>query len=316
MQAQDKMETFIEQLGDPCRSSQALMALLALGKDSVPALVHFLRSTKPSSLAESRLLAVEGLSILKGPLALGALIAVATQRLAEIGDPAVRLAEEAVASCAALALASFSDPHAHEALLDLLDEKPLIGVAEAFEKLRDPRAIPHLVSWLEEDFVAEAAGRSILGCGPAAVPALLDSLKEKHPRYGTESGMSQRRRARILEILCELALPDPLEGLDGLLDDAVEGVRFNAARLLLRKGSAVQRRRAYQVGLEVLDSRNNDLRANCEESLRAHFDVGSELVEEEIRRRRLAGESEDLWPRETALAILLRIERKGSGRAG
>jgi PBS lyase HEAT-like repeat len=180
------------------RSGEALMALLALGRDSVPALVGFLRSTKPSSLPEGRLLAVEGLSILKGPAALAALIVVATQSLANIRDPAVRLGEETVASRAASALADFPDPHAREALLELLNEKPLIGVAEAFEKLGDPRAIPRLVSWLGEDFVAEAAGRAIVVCGCAAVPALLDSLRAKDEWYGSESGKSQRRRARAL----------------------------------------------------------------------------------------------------------------------
>ncbi len=315
MQTQDDINTLIDQLGDPSRSSQALMALLSMGRDAVPALAEFLRLTKPSALAEPRLLAVEGLSILKGPAALAALIVVATQNLAGIHDPAVRLAEETVAGRAALALADFSEPHAYEALLELLDEKPLIGVAEAFEKLQDPRAIASLILWLEEDFVAEAAGRAIVVYGRATLPALFASVREKHARYGSESRMSQRRRARILEILCELALPDRLDGLESLLNDAIEGVRFNAVRLFLRKGDIVQRRRAFRAGLQFLDSPDNYLRANCEVLLLSHFDVGAELVEEEIGRRRHVGESEEFWPRETALTILLRIQRKGSGRA-
>ncbi len=316
MEVQDKTRVIAAQLDDPSRSGEALMALLALGRDSVPALVEFLRSTKPSSLPEGRLLAVEGLSILKGPAALAALIVVATQRLANIRDPAVRLAEETVASRAASALADFpDDPHARETLLELLDEKPLIGVAEAFEKLQDPRAISRLVTWLGEDFVAEAAGRAIVVCGCAAVPALLDSLRAKDEWYGSESGMSQRRRARALEILCELPVPGRYDRLEDLLGDPVEGVRFNATRLFLRNGNLAQRRRAFRVGLEFLDSPDNSLRANCEELLLSHFEVGAELVLEEIGRRRREGESEGFWPRETALTILLRIYRKGSAVA-
>jgi len=291
------------------------MTLLAMGRDSVPALAEFLRSTKPSSLGEPRLLAVEGLNILKGPAALAALIVVATQNLADIRDPAVRLAEETVASRAALALADFSEPYAHEALLELLEEKPLLGVAEAFEKLRDPRAIPYLVSWLEEDFVAEAAGRAILAFGFAAIPTLLASLKQEHPRHGDERGASRRRRARILAILAELAPPESVDGLEDLLDDSDQGIRSKAVELFLDKGRPVPRRRAFRAAIELLQSSDGSVRADVERLLLTYLDVGSDLLGEEIEDRRLKGEVEEFWPRETPLAILLRIERK-SKRGG
>lgn len=310
----DRIQTLTEQLHDPSRSSAALMALLAMGKDSVPSLAEFLRLTKPSSLAEPRLLAVEGLSILKGPVALATLIVVATQNLADIRDPIIRLAEEAVASRAALALADFSEPYAHEALLELLDEKPLIGVAEAFEKLRDKRAIPYLISWLEEDFVAEAASRAIVACGLASVPALLLSLQKKHPRHGDESRASRRRRARILAILADLASPESIDGLEDLLDDPDEGVRGNAVSLFLKLGRAVQQRKALRAAIQLLQSSDVFLRADAERLLVTNFDLGSDLIEEEIRTRHLKGEPEQLWPRETTLAILLRIERNGKRR--
>ena len=315
MLIQDRIETLVEQLHDPSRSSAALMALLAMGKDSVPALVDFLRLTKPSSLPEPRLLAVEALSILKGPVALAALILVATRNLADIRDPAVRLGEETVASRAALALADFSEPYAHQALLELLDEKPLLGVAEAFEKLRDPRALPHLVAWLEEDFVAEAASRAMLACGLVAVPALLASLHERHPRHGDESGMSRRRRARILAILTELASPESVDGLEDLLDDSDQGIRGKAVELLLNKGRPAHRRRAFRAAIELLQSSDGSVRADVERLLLTNLDVGSDLLGKEIEDRRLRGEVEEFWPRETPLAILLRIERN-SKRGG
>ncbi len=314
MSGGEGIKALIEQLRDPTRSHQALLALLMKGEDAVPALAAFLRSSKPSSLPEPRLLAVEGLSILKGSETLEALIAVATERLGEIADPVIRLAEEGVVSRAALALGDFPDePRARETLLELLQEKPLAGVAEAFMKLKDPRAIPGIVSWLEEDFVAEAAGRAIVACGPVAIPSLLESLREKHVRYGSEAGMSRRRRARILAILCELARPAGIDGLEDLLGDPAEGVRWNAVRLFLEKGSAAQQARAYRIGTKFLDSMEKFLRAECEELLLAHFDLGRELIEEEINRRRMMGKTEkNFEPRETTLAILLRIVRKGS----
>jgi HEAT repeat protein len=306
------IETLIEQLKDPSRCDRALLALIGEGKEAAPALASFLRSSKPSSLPQARLLAVEGLSIVRGREALDGLIAVAKEPLQEISDPAVRLAEETVVSRAASALAEFKDVRARAALFDLLEGKPLVGVAEGFEKLIDPRAIPFLIPWLEEDFVAEAAMRAIVVCGSVAIPALLDSLRVTHTRYGSETGMSQRRRARILQILCELALPGNVGSLDDLLNDPTAAVRLNAVRLLLLKGSVGQQRKAFRAGLTLLQSENDKtLRSDCEELLISYFGVGPELVEQAIERHRFVGESEETWPRETTLAILSRIYRKG-----
>jgi HEAT repeat protein len=307
------IDVLIEQLGDPSRSNQALLALLFKGESAVPALAQFLRSSKLSSLPEAKLLAVEGLSALKGPEALDVLIGVASRRLSEIPDPVVRFAEETVSSHAAFALSGFSDPRALETLLCLLEGRPLVGVAEAFEKIKDPRAIPHLVSWLEHDIVAEQASRAIRAYGAMSLPLLLESLKKKHLRNGSETGMSQRRRARILEILFDLGEPAVLEDLEYLLDDPVEVVRWDAVRLFFTKGNDVQRRHAYQVGMGFLDSKDNLLRAECEELLVAHFGLGCEWIAEEINHRRIQGEkTQNYSPRETTLAILLRIFRKGN----
>jgi HEAT repeat protein len=306
-------EALVSQLQDPARSNQALLALLVKGEHAVRALAEFLLSSKPSSLPEARLLAVEGLSIAKGPEALGALIRVAGQQLNDIPDPVVRLAEETVASRAALALADFPKPRAREALLKLLEGKPLVGVAEAFEKSWDLRAIPYLVSWLEDDFVAEPASRAIRACGRMAFPALVDSLREKHIRDDRETGMSQRRRARILEILADLVRSDEIHLIEELLDDPVEAVRLNAARAVLARGNRFQQERAFEVALRLLDSMDRGVRTSSEEILLAHFGVGAHLVGEAIRQRQLAGESElQFFPRESTLAILLRVSKKGT----
>lgn len=233
MPNQEAIRALIEQLGDPSRSSQALLALLMKGEDGVRALAEFLLSSKPSCLPEARLLAVEGLSILKGPEVLSVLVGVASQRLDQISDPVVRLAEETVASRAALALADFHSPRAREELLKLLEGKPLIGVAEAFAKSWDLRAIPYLVSWLEDDFVAEAASRALRVCGRMAFSALIESLGKKDIQHDRETGMSQRRRARILEILADILRSEEINLIEAMLDDPFETVRLNAARAVL-----------------------------------------------------------------------------------
>lgn len=308
-----RIEKLIEALQDPSRSNQALLALLAKGDAAVPGLAEFLSRSKPSSLPEARLLAVEGLSILKGPKALETLIVVASERLAGISDPVIRLAEETVASRAAGALPEFSDePRAVSTLLELLKGKPLVGVAEAFTKLKDVRAIPGLVDWLGEDFAAESARQAILAYGDDALPALLDSLGYKEIRRASETGTSQRRRARILAILFELAPPAGIDALDDLLADPVESVRWNAVRLFLEKGSAAQQQRAFRIAMALLDSSDSFVRSECEDLLLAHFGLGQEIIEKEIRLRRTRGERENNFePRETTLAVLNRILRKG-----
>jgi hypothetical protein len=306
-----EIKALIEELNDPIQCDQALLALIGEGKAAVPALAEFLRTSKPSSLPQARLLAVEGLSILKGPDALDALIAVATERLAGIPDPVVRLAEETVASRAALALADFPDSRARETLVDLVSGKPLIGVAEAFEKVKDARAVPHLVRWLEDDFVAEPAARAILAFGRAAMPSLLESLNERRRQHGSETRLSQRRRWRILEILDALAEAGDASTFEEFVEDPVEEVRLKAANAILNHGNPDQQRRAFKIALRLLDSHERDIRAATEELLRGHLAAGPDLLEEEIQKRKAAGESEHMiFPRGTALALLVRIQRQ------
>ena len=312
MPNQEAIRALIEQLGDPSRSSQALLALLMKGEDGVRALAEFLLSSKPSCLPEARLLAVEGLSILKGPEVLSVLVGVASQRLDQISDPVVRLAEETVASRAALALADFHSPRAREELLKLLEGKPLIGVAEAFAKSWDLRAIPYLVSWLEDDFVAEAASRALRVCGRMAFSALIESLGKKDIQHDRETGMSQRRRARILEILADILRSEEINLIEAMLDDPFETVRLNAARAVLAQGTRVQQERAFEVAILLLDSSDRGVRASSEEALLEHFAGGHHLLEQEIRRRELAGESaQEFFPKESTLVILQRIRKKG-----
>jgi hypothetical protein len=311
MPNQEAIRALIEQLGDPSRSDQALLALLMKGGEGGQALAEFLLSSKPTCLPEARLLAVEGLSILKGPEVLSVLVGVASQRLDEISDPVVRLAEETVASHAALALADFHTPRAREALLKLLQGKPLIGVAEAFAKSWDLRAPPYLVAWLEDDFVAEPASRALRVCGRMALSALVESLDKKNFQHDRETGMSQRRRARILEILADLLRSEEINLIEALLEDPVEAVRLNATRAVLSKGNGVQKERAFEVALLLLDSSDRGVRASSEEILVGHCGVRYRMVEQEIRRRELAGESaQEFFPKESTLVILHRIRKK------
>jgi HEAT repeat protein len=312
---ENESRALTEQLLDPSRSNAALLELLGRGRQSVSALVEFLRTSKSSTVSEGRLLAVEGLRILKGQEALDALIKVAARDLAEIPDPVVRLAEETVSSAAARALGDFQDLRARQTLRQLLGAKPLLGVAEAFEGLKDERAIPGLIVWLEEDFVAEAAIRAIAAVGRPAVPHLLTSMDFRRMIQGTETKTSQRRRARVLQLLGLLAEPSEISLAAGCLEDPVEGVRWNAAQMVVRRGTGALRQYALDVALEFLDSADNRTRADCEELLKSHFEIGRERIEEEIYLRRQIGEpNRPLEVRESALEILERIHQEGSLR--
>jgi HEAT repeat protein len=311
----NETRTLAEQLLDPSRSNAALLELLGRGKQSVPALIEFLRTSRPSTVSEGRVLAVEGLSILKGSEALDVLIEVATRELAAILDPVVRLAEESVSSAAARALGDLEDPRARETLIRLLAGKPLLGVAEALEKLKDERAIPGLIVWLEDDFVAEAAGRAIVAIGPTAVPHLLESLNHMRMIQGAETRPSQRRRARVLQLLEALAEPSKMAVVAGCLEDSAECVRWNAAQALVRRGTGALRQYALEVALEFLDSADNQIRADCEELLKSNFEIARKRIEQEVLlRRQLDEASRPLEVRESGLEILERIRREGLRR--
>jgi len=305
------IQELTRQLLDPSRSNAALLGLLEIGREAVPALAEFLRTAKPSTVAEPRLLAVEALSLLRTGEGLEALCAVATENLAAIPDPAVRLAEESVVSRAARALAEFAEPQVRTTLLQLVRGKPLLGVAEAFERIKDPRALPALVYWLQEDFYAQAAERAIVATGHAAVPWLLAYLKQRETAYDLETGASQRRRALILEVLANLGGAHLVPVFEHHLDDPVEDVRWGAARALVQHGNNDQKRQALRVALQMLDSSANSRRVEGEELLAEHLHLCADLVEEEVRRRRAQGESEKpLAPRESTLEILLRLRGK------
>jgi HEAT repeat protein len=304
------MNDLLDQLADPVRSSQALLAIMMKGEAGARLLAEFLRNSRPSSIPEARLLAVEGLGTLKGAQAFDALAAIACGSLDAIDDPVVRLAEETVQSRAAEALGEFGSPSAREILLKLLRGKPLIGAAEAVAKSWDIRAIPSLIAWLEDDFVAEAAARALERGGRCAFAPLIDALREKHLRFGEETGMSKRRRARILEILADLLRPHETALIEDLLEDPDERVRVNAARAVLEKGIEDQQTHAYQCALRLLDSPSSAIRAASEDLLAAHIERGRALVESEIERREGRGESAtEFFPHESTLRILHRIQR-------
>jgi HEAT repeat protein len=263
-------------------------------------------------VSEGRFLAVEGLRILKGGEALDALIEVATRQLEMIPDPVVRLAEQTVSSAAARALADFPDLRARQTLVQLLHAKPLLGVAEAFEGLKDERAIPGLILWLEEDFVAEASARAIATVGRPAVRHLLASLNVRRTIQGTETKMSQRRRARVLQLLGVLAESSEISQVAACLEDPAEAVRWNAAQMFVRRGTGALRDHALDMALEFLDSADNQIRVDCEELIRSHFGIAREKIEQEICLRRQKGEADrPIAVRESSLEILGRILEEG-----
>jgi len=83
--------------------------------------------------------------------------------------------------------------------------------------------------------------------------------------------------------------------------------------LLLERGSTAQQQKALHGAIEFLDSADSFTRSECEELLVAHFGLARKIIEGEIDRRLATGESEENYePRETTLAILYRIFRKGN----
>ncbi len=226
-----RLENLAAGLDDLSRNREALALLILQGERAVPALARMLLGP-PSSIPEARCLAAEGLGSIGGEAAVSALIRVLSLHDPRRLDPVLRLAEEAVQNRAAEQLGRMGDRRAVEPLLYGLAQDGLREAMGALARLREPRAIPHIVRRLEDPCDRAAAADALLAFGSTAVPALTATLTEQHPSSEDESPMSAERRAEAARLLGTLGASQALEALRSRLDDPAAAVRLEAGLAL------------------------------------------------------------------------------------
>ncbi|HLN87836.1 MAG TPA: HEAT repeat domain-containing protein [Candidatus Limnocylindrales bacterium] len=170
-----------------------------------------------------------------------------------------------VRNAAARRLGRFRQPHVVDALLSSLGRDHLIGAGEALAQLAEPRAIPHLVECLEDDYKKEKAMEALRRFGPAAVPFLCEAVRQPRFVLGVEPPVSVERRCRAAQLLGELNAKEAEFALDaGLREENVE-TRIASAIALAQLG--VLAREVVSQLVAGLDDPDLIVRKSCQEAL-------------------------------------------------
>ena len=189
--------------------------------------------------------------------------------LGRSGDPravepligALKDPDHEVVETAADALVALGDPAA-EALMDLLENDDTylsLWAVEILKKMNDPRAVEPLLAALRKkpSLVTVEAADALAGIGPAAVPALIDTLGDSSEQVrgwaalalgkiadkGAATALVKILGDEALSVrqiavwaLGEIADPETVEPLAASLQDATSGIQKEAADALVKIG--------------------------------------------------------------------------------
>ncbi len=190
-------------------------------------LVSFLLAG-PGNEHEPGCLAAEALELIGGEDALNGLFTALLTPI-DLRDPMEELQQEAVRDCICHALQRIGDRRAVDPLLLALREYHLVGAAEALAGFGERRAIPLLVTLLEDSFKRARISEAILKYGDAAAEELLKAIGRKHIKDDSEILPSIERRVEAVRLIGLIgdrqAAPELLE----LLDDEQGALRLETA---------------------------------------------------------------------------------------
>ncbi len=257
------VETLIKALNDEDRGvrEKAVAALGKMGKDAFEPLVQALSAKK----ARVRKGAALALGNLRTKDAIEPLTKAlhdknfevrwcAAQALANIGafEPLLEASkeeDEEVRWCAVSALGKLKDERAVKHLISLLDdpsEKVRASAAWALGEIGDASAVEKLIKALGDAsrFVVESAKEALLKIGISAVPHLIKALKE------------DKLQRKVVEILSKIEGEGVKEHLIRALSDKNKKIRIGAALALAKRGeegaeSAISKALASEEDIEV-----------------------------------------------------------------
>jgi len=285
--------------------------ILCYGEAAVEALADLLLSEAPA-FPEARVAAAECLGAIGSETAVAALIQVLDYNDIERLGPVQRFAEEMVRNAAARRLGRFPQSYAIEALLSSLRRDHLIGAGEALAQLSEPRAIPHLIECLEDDYKKEKATDALRQFDHAAVPFLCAALGEPRFVLGVEPPISVERRCRAAQLLGELKADDAKSALATALRDESVAIRIASAVALGQFG--VSTREVVWQLVAGLDDSDLMIRKSCEEALRNAGAMAITLLADAARGRVIHPSSQHATLQLSLSARLVAIKTLGSIR--
>jgi hypothetical protein len=279
--------------------------LVACGNRAIGPLRELLLYGKPSSIAEPRQRAVRALADLGAQDVLLEYL----RAPKHIGDPAIRLGEEAVENTAARALARWPTEDVFVELLYLAARRPLTGVLETLAAFRRPETIPHFVSALGDDLAHRTAEDALRALGEEAWPALIDAVRTPDPSRPLETPTSRLRRTRAVRLLAEAGLrPEHWPALEALLHEPDHQLAAAVCRIALQIAPERVHARAVQRLFEALDFADWFAKAEIEDTLFEQFTTLKDAIREEIQRRKRLPQAH----RDPALPVLLAVERRAA----
>lgn len=235
--------------------------LIALGGYAMNSLITFL-ITDLTFEHEPRCLAAEALGIIGNEEAINGLITALTKPF-NVVDPALKLEEEAVRDCICHALQYSGNKKAIEPLMFALERYHFIGAAEALAAFKERRAIPILITMLEDSFKRTRVSDSIMRFGSDAIEELIKTTVVRRIEHGCEVLPSIERRAEAIRLLGLIGDKKVAALLVDLLDDEQVEVRFETAVSLV----TLLQKSAPQKAIKTIKSLLNNL--SLEKKLRA-----------------------------------------------
>jgi len=260
------LEDLAAGLDDLSRNREALALLILQGQRAAPVLAEVLLGP-PSSIPEPRCLAAEGLGAIGGAAAVSALIHVLTCNDIRQLDPILRLAEEAVRNRAAEQLGKLGDRRAVEPLRYALAHGGLREAMAALARFGEVRAIPHIVSRLEDPCDRAAAADALVTFGTMAASALTAALAEWRPSPMDEAPVSIERRAEAARLLGILGDRSLIPVLSACLEDPAGIVQLEVALALATVMGADTPGRALAILAQGLGHPSLPIQVRCADAL-------------------------------------------------
>jgi hypothetical protein len=271
----------MEELNCLKEGDQAVAELIAYGPRAIERLRQFLLEGKPSAIYQPRQRAVEALA---GLGAKDVLLEYLRQKK-EIGDPDVRLGEEAVKSTAARYLSKWSSEEVFQVLLDIAQERCLPGVLEALGEFRRPKSIPHLVMALEDDVCRPTAEEALRKIGTPTRLELIQAVLSPRPSKDTETPSSLGRRGSAAGLLAEIGISaGQWLQVRSLLHETDPAILVAVSRMALKVAGVKDKGTAARKLIEVLETADWYFRDEIGSLLVELSDIAEPLVDEGIIR--------------------------------
>jgi HEAT repeat protein len=193
----------INKLNSLIGNESAVESVVALGKQAIPYLEHFLLDCPPRTISLPRCRTVRAL----GELGAYSVLTQYFERYQRPSDSAVLFAEDAVRSAAAKELAQVHSEGVYRVLLRATKQRATSGLVRALGSFCRPESVPLLFELLEDDLCRTDAMTELRKIPEAARPYAVLLLRGC-TETPIQRSISTRRRHCTLQLLVDFGIPE------------------------------------------------------------------------------------------------------------